>query len=325
MKAAWYERNGAPRDVLKVGEMPTPIAEPGEVRVRLHASGVNPSDVKSRRNRPPGAERIIPHSDGAGIIDAVGSGVDHGRIGQRVWLWNGQWRRPFGTAAEWITLPEAQAVPLPEGVDFSIGACLGIPAMTAIHAVNLYGDVRGKTLAVIGAGSAVGHYAVQIAKMRGARVISTASAARAAHAREAGADFVIDYKAKDVAATVKGLTAGKGADGLIDMDFYSTTAIISNGALAPHGKIVCYGSSLAGDVPVSFPTMLWSSLTLQVFLVYELLPAEREAAVSGLTEMLEKNSLKHLIGGRYGLDEVAKAHEAVEKGEVVGNVVVEIG
>lgn len=325
MKAAWYERNGAPRDVLRVGEMPTPIAEPGEVRVRLHASGVNPSDVKSRRNRPPGAARIIPHSDGAGIIDAVGSGVDHGRIGQRVWLWNGQWRRPFGTAAEWISLPEAQAVPLPEGVDFSIGACLGIPAMTAIHAVNLHGDIRGKTLIVIGAGSAVGHYAVQIAKMRGARVISTASAARAPHARQAGADFVIDYKAKDVAATVKGLTGGKGADGLIDMDFYSTAAIISNGALAPHGKIVCYGSSLAGDVPVSFPTMLWSSLTLQVFLVYELLPAEREAAVSGLTEMLEKNSLKHLIGGRYGLDEIAKAHEAVEKGEVVGNVVVEIG
>ncbi|EKF20586.1 NADPH:quinone reductase [Nitratireductor pacificus] len=325
MKAAWYERNGAARDVLKVGERPVPLPEPGEVRVRLHASGVNPSDVKSRRNRPPGAERIIPHSDGAGVIDAVGGGVDHGRIGQRVWVWNGQWRRPHGTAAEWIALPEAQAVPLPDGIDFATGACLGIPAMTAIHAVALHGDIRGRTLLVIGAGSAVGHYAVQIAKMRGARVISTASPARAAHARAAGADFVIDYKAKDVAATVKGLTGGKGADGLIDMDFYATAAIVSNGALAAHGKAVCYGSSLAGDVPVSFPTMLASSLTLQMFLVYELQPAEREAALNGLSEMLAKNSLKHLIGARYGLDEIVKAHEAVEKGEVVGNVVVEMG
>ncbi|MCR4269339.1 NADPH:quinone reductase [Nitratireductor sp. ZSWI3] len=325
MKAAWYKRNGAARDVLEIGELPTPLPEAGEVRVRLHASGVNPSDVKARRNRPLGAEHIVPHSDGAGIIDAVGNGVDHARIGQRVWVWNGQWRRPMGTAAEWITLPEMQAVALPETIDFAAGACLGIPAMTAIHAVNLFGDLRGRTLLVTGAGSAVGHYATQIAKMRGARVISTASAARAAHARAAGADFVIDYKAKDVAATVKGLTGGKGADGMIDMDLHSSTAIISNGALAPHGKIVCYGSSLAGDVTVSFPTLLWSSLTLQVFVVYDLLPAEREAALSGLAQMLEKNGLKHHIGARFSLDEIARAHEAVEKGDVVGNVVVEIG
>ena len=172
-------------------------------------------------------------------------------------------------------LPEAQAVPLPANVDYATGACLGIPALTAMHAVNLFETVKAKTILVTGAGSSVGHYATQVAKARGARVIATASPGRAAHARAAGADFVIDYKAKDVAATVKGLTTGKGVDGLIDMDLYSTTATISNGALAPHGKIVCYGSSMQGDIPVSFPTLLWNSLTLQVFVVYELLAKER--------------------------------------------------
>lgn len=324
MRAAWYERNGTARDVLELGDMPLPVPGPGEVRIRLVASGVNPSDVKARRGRPLNAERIIPHSDGAGEIDAVGPGVDHGRVGQRVWVWNGQWRRPFGTAAEAIVLPEAQAVPLPANVDYATGACFGIPALTAMHAVNLFETVGGKTILVTGAGSSVGHYATQIAKARGARVIATASPSRAAHARAAGADFVIDYKAKDVAATVEGLTSGKGVDGLIDMDLYSTTAIISNGALAPHGKIVCYGSSLAGDIPVSFPTLLWNSLTLQVFVVYELLARERETAIGQLTAMLEKNALKHSIGERFALRDIVKAHEAVERGDVVGNVVLDI-
>ncbi|WP_295813504.1 zinc-binding dehydrogenase, partial [uncultured Nitratireductor sp.] len=193
-----------------------------------------------------------------------------------------------------------------------------------VHAVNLFENVGGKTLVVTGAGSSVGHYVTQVAKARGARVIATASPARAAHARSAGADFVIDYKVKDVAATVKGLTSGKGADGLIDMDLYSTTSIISNGALAPHGKIVCYGSSLQGDVPVSFPTLLWNSLTLQVFVVYELLAKEREAAIAQLTAMLEKNSLKHAIGERFALRDIVAAHEAVERGDIVGNVVLDI-
>ncbi|WP_367715934.1 NADPH:quinone reductase [Nitratireductor sp. GISD-1A_MAKvit] len=325
MRAAWYERNGTAQDVLEVGELPTPTPGPGEVRVRLAVSGVNPSDVKARAGRPLNADRVIPHSDGAGEIDAVGPGVDHGRVGQRVWVWNGQWRRAFGTAAETIVLPEAQAVALPANIDFAAGACLGIPAMTAVHAVNLFGDVTGKTLLVTGAGSSVGHYATQVAKARGARVIATASPARSAPARAAGADFVVDYKAKDVAAKVKELTAGKGVDGMIDMDLYSSTTLISNGALAPHGKIVCYGSSRQGDVPVSFPTLLWNSLTLQVFVVYELRSPERQTAISQLNAMLEKNALKHSIGKRFALRDIVSAHQAVERGDVVGNVVLDIG
>jgi NADPH2:quinone reductase len=161
-------------------------------------------------------------------------------------------------------------------------------------------------------------------RSRGARVIGTASGERAAHARAAGADFVIDYKAKDVAAVVKDLTGGKGADGIIDMDLATTVPLLAEGVLAPHRKLVCYGSNYAGDIPVSFPAMLWNSLTLQLFLVYELLPAERQAAIAELNEMLAGGVLKHAVGERYKLSEIAKAHEAVEKGSVVGNVVIDV-
>ena len=324
MKAAWYEKNGEAKDVLVVGEMETPKPAAGEVLVRLHSSGVNPSDVKSRRGRPMVGPRIVPHSDGAGIIEAVGDGVDRARTGERVWTWNGQWKRAHGTAAEYIALPEAQAVRLPEGTDFNAGACLGIPALTALHAVDLHGDISSKTLLVTGAAAAVGHYAVQIAKQRGARVIGTASQARQAHARDAGVDEVIDYRNEDVAERVKALTGGKGADGVIDMDLSTTATLLPKGLLAPHGKLVCYGSNVPGDIPISFPAMLWGSLTLQVFVVYELLASERVAAIAELTRLLEAGALKHPIGASFKLDEIVAAHEAVEGGRVNGNVVLTI-
>lgn len=325
MRAAWYERNGEARDVLTVGEMPAPEPGPGAVRVKLAASGVNPSDVKSRRGRPLAGPRVIPHSDGAGVIDAVGEGVPASRMGERVWIWNGQWKRPFGTAAEFIAVPADQAVKLPEGVDFATGACLGIPALTAMHAVRLLGPLEGRTVLVTGAASSVGHYAVQIAAHQGARVIGTASAERAGHARDAGASEVIDYRNEDVAARVKELTGGKGADAIIDMDLSTTARLLPAGVLAPHGKLVCYGSNVPGEIPVSFPAMLWGSLTLRVFVVYELRAEERRAAIEDLTAMLEAGALTHTIGGRFPLAEIAAAHEAVEGGRVTGNVVVEIG
>lgn len=325
MKAAWYEANGEARDVLRVGQMQTPEPGPGEVLVRLATSGVNPSDVKSRRGRPLMAPRIIPHSDGAGVIEAVGKGVDAARLGERVWIWNGQWQRPFGTAAHYIALPQAQAVRLPDSTSFAAGACLGIPALTALHAVGLHGDVEGRTLLVTGAAAAVGHYAVQIAKSRGARVIGTASPVRQAHARTAGVDELVDYHHEDVAERVRALTGGKGVDGIIDMDFSTTATLLKKGALAPHGTLVCYGSNLAEDVAVHFPALLWSSLTLRFFLIYELLLQERQAAIAGLNSLLEAGALKHPIGATFALDDIAAAHEAVESGRVTGNVVVEVG
>ncbi|MBZ9653682.1 NADPH:quinone reductase [Phyllobacterium lublinensis] len=324
MKAAWYERNGTARDVLVVGELPTPRPAPGEVLVRVHFSGINPSDVKSRRGRPVPGPRVVPHSDGAGIIEAVGEGVPESRIGERVWLWNGQWKRAMGTAAEFIALPSEQAVGLPDGVDFAVGACLGIPGLTAMHAVNLLAPIKGKSVLVTGAASAVGHYVTQMAAARGARVIGTASAEKAGHARSAGATDIIDYKKADVAARVLELTNGNGVNAVIDMDFSTTARLLSAGILGAHGKYVCYGSNVPGDNAVPFGDLLFRSLTLQFFLVYELQPDDRAAAIADLDTMLRTGALDHTIGARFPLAEIVAAHEAVEAGQLVGNVVLDL-
>ena len=324
MRAAWYESNGSARDVLRVGDMPKPEPASGEVLVRVHVSGVNPSDVKSRAGRPLAGPKVVPHSDGAGVIEAVGKDVPAARIGERVWLWNGQWKRAFGTAAEFIALPAEQAVRLPDAVDFAAGACLGIPALTAMHAVNLHDPLEGKTLLVTGAASAVGHYATQIATARGARIIGTASAERSGHALDAGAVAAIDYKTEDVVRRVHDLTSGKGADGIIDMDFSSTAAMLSGGVLAPHGKLVGYGSNRRGDNALPFGDILFKSLTLQFFLVYELLTVERRAAIAALDGMLETRSLTHAIGVRFALDDIVAAHETIELGHTAGNTVIDL-
>lgn len=323
MKVAWYNRNGEARDVLRVEEWPDPHPAAGEVRVRVATSGVNPSDVKSRRGRKPAWDRIVPHSDGAGVIDAVGAGVPEARVGERVWLWNGQWQRPFGTAADYIVLPQAQAVPLPDGVSFEAGACFGIPALTALQALRLAGDVAGRDVLVTGAGNAVGHYVTQLAARKGARVIATAGhPMRQSHAWAAGAQEVLDYKHGGLAEQIRALTRGQGVDMIIDMDLSSTAALLSQGALKAHGHLVCYGSNQAAQVPLDFRSLLWGSLNLSFFLVYDLLPRDREATIAELEALLKLGGLQHAIGARFPLAQIAEAHEAVEGGKVVGNVVV---
>ncbi|MEN3295525.1 MAG: NADPH:quinone reductase [Burkholderiales bacterium] len=324
MRAAWYSKSGSARDVLVVGELATPSPARGEVRVKLATSGVNPSDVKSRR-RPLLYERVVPHSDGAGIIDAVGEGVSSERIGQRVWIWNGQWQRPMGTAAEYIVVPEPQAVPLPEKTNFAAGACLGIPALTAFQAVRLLGDISGKIVLVTGAASAVGHYVTQLAVLGGARVIGTVgSEERAAHAKAAGAFATINYKQEPVAERLRQLTGSQKVDAIVDMDFSSTVRLIADGVLVPHGTVVSYGSNSVEDHPVPFRTLLFSSISLRFFLVYDLTPTERRLAVDRLNALLADGRLSHTIGGRFSLDQIAAAHEAVEGGKVIGNVVLEL-
>jgi NADPH2:quinone reductase len=325
LKAAWYEHNGPARDVLAYGELEKPEPQEGEVRVRLHASGINPSDVNGRRRRPPIGPRVIPHSDGAGVIDALGKGTMHHEVGQRVWVWNAQWKRPFGTAAEFVCLPERQVVKLPECVSFLAGACLGIPAFTAMHALRQHGEIAGKTLLVTGAGSAVGHYATQMAKLAGARVIGTASDVRSDLARAAGADFVIDYTAEDVSKAILDVTAGDGVHGIIDLDFSTTAPLLGDNVVKPHGSIVCYGSNAIGDIPLPFMALLLNSYTLKFFVVYELSVDDRLAALEDLSKVLEQNVLTHNIGQRFPLSQIAVAHEAVESGKVAGNVVLEMG
>lgn len=325
MRAAWYTTNGAAREVLVVGELPTPAPAAGEVRVRIAVSGVNPSDVKARLGRPLGSERIVPHSDGAGVIDAVGHGVPATRVGERVWLWNGQWQRPMGTAAEFIVLPQAQAVALPESASFEAAACFGIPAMTACHAVRQLGPLDGKTVLVIGASSAVGHYAAQMAVMAGARVIGTVgSADKARHALAAGVAATIDYKTQPVAEEVRRWTADRGVDAIIDMDFSTTVQWLASGALAPHGQLVSYGSNVYGDIAIPYRALLWNSYSLCFFLVYDLAPQDRRDAIESLNRMVAEGRLVHAIGARFKLDAIAAAHEAVESGRVIGNVVVDM-
>ena len=328
MKAAWYTQNGEAQDVMQVGELPTPSPQAGEVLVRLATSGVNPSDVKSRRARPVSDPLIVPHSDGAGVIEAVGSGVPASRVGQRVWIWNGQWQRAMGTCAQHIALPEAQAVTLPDGVDFAAGACMGIPGLTAVQSVilaeRLAGDLHGKTVLVTGASSAVGHYITQMVCLAGGRVIGTVgSEAKAAHARAAGMDEAIFYKTESVPERVKAFTQGRGADVIIDMDFSTTARWAAEGALAPHGQVVCYGSN-ALEVPMPFRPWLYQSMGVKFFLVYDLTPADRLVAVARLSAMLSQQQLQHSIGARFTLDQITQAHQTVEAGQTVGNVVVDL-
>ncbi|MEY3215722.1 MAG: Quinone oxidoreductase 1 [Pseudomonadota bacterium] len=328
MQAAWYTRNGEAQDVMVVGELPTPTAQAGEVLVRLATSGVNPSDVKSRRARALTDPLIVPHSDGAGVIEAVGAGVNAARVGERVWLWNGQWQRPMGTCAQYIALPQAQAVPLPAHTDMAAGACMGIPGLTAVQAVilaeRLAGDLRGQTVLVTGASSAVGHYITQMVTLAGGRAIGTVgSEAKAAHARAAGLQEAIFYKTESVPDRVKTLTQGRGADVIIDMDFSTTAAWASQGALAAHGQVVCYGSN-ALEVALPFRPWLFQSLGVQFFLVYDLTPAQRQQAVARLQQLLQDQQLQHSIGARFALDQVAQAHRTVEAGQTVGNVVIDM-
>lgn len=324
MRAAWYSSNGPADAVLTLGEIATPEAGPGEVRVRLHASGVNPSDVKSRAMRPLAGPQVVPHSDGAGVIDQVGAGVAPQRLGQRVWVWNGQWLRALGTAAEFIVLPEVQAVPLPDAVSFAEGACLGIPVLTAFQAVHLAGDIAGKTVLVTGAGSVVGHYVTQIAQQAGATVIGTVgSAEKAQHALAAGAAATIDYKRENVAERVLALTGGHGAAAIIDMDLSGTAPLLAAGVLAPHGSIVCYGSNTLDAVPLPFLPALLASLTLRFFLVYELTAEDRARAIAGVNALLAAGRLTHTIGLRLPFGEIVAAHQAVEAG-IAGKVVLEL-
>jgi NADPH2:quinone reductase len=328
MQAAWYTQNGEAQDVMQVGELPTPSPQAGEVLVRLATSGVNPSDVKSRRARPVSDPLIVPHSDGAGVIEAVGEGVPASRVGQRVWIWNGQWQRAMGTCAQHIALPDAQAVNLPDGVDFAAGACMGIPGLTAVQSVilaeRLAGDLHGKTVLVTGASSAVGHYITQMVCLAGGRVIGTVgSEAKAAHARAAGMDEAIFYKTESVPERVKAFTQGRGADVIIDMDFSTTARWAAEGALAPHGQVVCYGSN-ALEVPMPFRPWLYQSMGVKFFLVYDLIPADRLVAVARLSAMLSQQQLQHSIGARFTLDQITQAHQTVEAGQTVGNVVVDL-
>ncbi|MBC5763210.1 NADPH:quinone reductase [Ramlibacter albus] len=326
MKAAFYERTGPAHEVLQVGEVPDERPGPGEVRVKVLFSGVNPSDVKSRAGLRSSAmpfPRVIPHSDGSGVIDDVGQGVSASRIGDRVWIWNAAWGRPFGTAAEYVVLPEAQAVPIPPGVSDEAAACFGIPALTALHAVLCTGGVENKTVLVAGGAGAVGHYAVQFARRFGAaQVIATVSSeAKAALALEAGADVVVDYKRQNVLQAVHAATNDLGVDRIIEVDVAANSTLDLE-LVRPNGEWVVYGSG-APQVGLPFFPMIVKNLKLQFFIVYNLSAPDRARALDVMAQ--EAAVLKHNVAATLPLERIADAHEMVAQGKAAGNVVLAVG
>ena len=325
MKAALYDATGAARDVLKVTETERPEPGPGEVRVRVYASGVNPTDVKARSGAVPrpmdGFQ--VPHQDGAGVIDAVGPGVDPARVGQRVWVWlaaHGT-KSTWGTAAEWTVVPERQAVPLPDGVDFEFGASLGVPAMTAHRCVFADGPVTGKTVLVAGGAGAVGHFAIELARWGGARVVATVSSPEKAElARQAGADLVVNYREGDVAEQVRPFA--ERVDRVIEValtDNLETDLALSG----PQTVIVTYAAQ-PNDPVLPVRRCMTANVTLRFVLLYGVPGDALDQAAADITAALRDGALTPLPVHRFGLDDIAAAHETAEGG-VTGKVIVTPG
>lgn len=326
MQAICYSKLGEARDVLKLVEMGPPTPGPSEVRVRLALSGVNPSDVKSRRGRPgmtrPPFEQVIPHSDGAGVIDAVGEGVDPNRIGQRVWIWNGQWQRPFGTAATHIVLPSAQAVDLADEVSFEAAASLGIPALTACHAVFNGEDVKGQTMLIQGGAGTVGYLAVQLAKWAGAKVIATTGKEGAERAAKAGADVVLDYASPDLLAQVMAANDGKPVDTVIEVEFGVNIGLDAE-VIKPNGRIAAYGSAKEMTPTLPFLPLLFKAVTIDIILVYLLTDAQRRIAIDKVHQALAEGALDCPVEQIFPLADTIGAHEAVEAGARSGAILID--
>jgi NADPH2:quinone reductase len=327
MQAAFYERTGPASEVLVVGSLPDPTPGPGEVRVRVRWSGINPSDVKTRagmRTSKLPFPRIVPHSDGMGTIDAVGEGVSPQRVGERVWTWNAAWGRASGTAAQYVVLPQQQAVLLPDAAPDEAGACLGIPALTALHSMLAKGGVEGRSVLIAGGAGAVGHYAIQFARLLGAKQIlaTVSSAAKAELAKAAGADVVINYREGSTADQVRAITQGNGVDRVVEVD------IAANGALSAEvvrsgGDWMVYGSG-QGQFSLPFFPLIVKNQSLHFFIVYNLPAEDRRNAESVLAGMLARGAVVHNVAERLPLDQIATAHEKVEQGLATGNVVLAI-
>jgi NADPH:quinone reductase-like Zn-dependent oxidoreductase len=331
MLAGWYERTGPAREVLAVGEMADPMPGPGEVLVRLRTSGVNPSDTKQRagwRGAKPAFARVIPHADGAGDIVAVGAGVPATRIGARVWVYNAvalyDSSRAFGTAAQLCALPSAQAVDLPDAVDYAAGACFGVPACTAHRAVFADGPVQGQTILVQGGAGAVAHYAIQFATLGSARVIATvSSAAKAEHAGAAGAAVTIDYRREDVAARVRDLTGGAGVERIVEVDLGANMAL-DVACIATNGTIASYSSTAVPEPLFPYYPLAFKGVTVRLVQGFNLPPAARAAAIADITRRSAEGRLRHAVAARFPLADIALAHECLEQGRVIGNIVVDI-
>ncbi|WP_299043930.1 NADPH:quinone reductase [uncultured Tateyamaria sp.] len=328
MKCIQYAQFGPAADVLALTDRPTPNPAAGEVLVELSHSGVNPSDVKARSGSRPGVtkppfDQIIPHSDGAGRIVAVGDGVPRTRVGERVWVWNGQWQRAAGTAATHICLPAAQAVPLPDDISAETGAVLGIPGLTAAHAIFGGGDVAGQTLLVQGGAGTVGLLAVQLAKWGGAKVVATARGDGLAAAEKAGADVVLNYADPDLAEHILAANDGAPIERIVEVEFGLNVATNAE-VIAPNGTMAVYGSARDMAPSLPFGPLLFKAVTIDILLIYLLPQAQRDAAITRLHAALSTGGLHCPVAQVFSLSETALAHEAVEAGGRNGAILVDV-
>jgi NADPH2:quinone reductase len=325
MRAVWYDRQGPANDVIATGELPTPEPGTGQVRVRLEASGVNPSDTYRRRGAVPAEyPRVIPNSDGAGVIDKVGELVPARWVGRRVWLYNGQRNgRWMGTAADYIALDVDLVSELPDHVSFAEGATLGIPGMTAHGCVFAAGPVQGKTILVTGGAGAVGHYAVQLAAWAGAQVIATVSSPdKAERAAAGGAAHVVNYRTEEVAARVLEITGGTGVDHVVDVDLGGNLAA-TLGCVRENGSIAYYATNGALEATLSLRALMARNITLRGFVLPTSPHAARKRAQQDISAFIRMPGRVLSVAGRFPLYQTAAAHLSVEAGGKVGTVVVE--
>ncbi len=322
MKAAIYDRLGPAREVLRVTDIDRPEPGPGQVRVRLRVSGVNPTDWKSRSGvtpRPVSGFQI-PHHDGAGEIDAVGPGVEPGRVGQRVWTWMAAAGQPWGTAAQWTVVPAEQAVPLSDGASLDLGASLGVPAMTAYRCLFTDGPMAGKNVLVAGGAGAVGHFAIELAKHSGARVLATVSGPeKAALASKAGADQVVNYRDGDAADQVRSFA--DRFDRVVEVALGANMSL--DLAVAGHETVIVTYAAEAADPTLPVRACMTANVTLRFVLLYGVPRPFMVQAAQGITAALAAGALTELPVHRFPLDEIAAAQEAVEAG-AVGKVLVDI-
>jgi len=327
MRAAYYERKGPAPKVLVIGDVPDPQPGPGEVRVKVHFSGINPTDTKLRGGWDGNMEmpfpRVIPHQDGSGLIDAVGPGVPRSRIGERVWIHEAQRGRAFGTAAEYVAIPSENAVTLPEGASFETGACLGIAGMTAHRCLFQDGGIQGQTVLVAGGGGAVGHAAIQLAKWAGARVAATVSRPEQEKiAREAGADLVVNRKNENPAERIKEFTRGLGLDRVVEVAFEANLEL-NRAVLKANGVISTYSSGPPDSAPrIPFSAIMRQGITVHFILVYVMSRDAHGAAARDLNAALEAGRYRPHVARAFGLDEAAAAHEAQESGRTVGKILI---
>jgi NADPH2:quinone reductase len=327
MKAVWYENVGPARAVLQYGERQTPTPGPGEVLVRLRASGVNPSDVKARAGLRGGKSsmaypRIIPHSDGAGIIEKLGGPSSRFTPGDRVWIANAQWRRAWGTAAEFLVIDESLAFPLPDPVPFEVGAALGIPALTACHAVTGYGSVEGKVVLVSGGAGTVGSLAVQFARQSGAFVVASGSVADREQILRLGAHAFVDYRSARLVEEVLRATDGRSLDHVVEVEFGDNIQAVAE-LLSERSTVVAYGSAKTQKPELPFYTLMFKGVRLELLLVYLLTNQERVSAAARINQLLSSGALDVAVSTVIPLEECARAHEIVESGNRSGAVILQ--